>query len=555
MKNRRRTSVWMINSLLILLVTGCASSSSAITHPANATAKKPIPPLTKNNETSNQTEPTPSPGLSLQGVSKDWPTFGNNDWEDRFSPLTALSPQSATKLRPDWTVTLPGESGSNESFPLESHGILYVTAMDASVHAIRVSDGKLLWTYKPVLHLLDGIPTINRGVALGDGNVYVLTADDRLIALRESTGQPVFDVSVANEAKGYFESMAPLYAAGRVYVGSAGGDEGTRGFEAAYDAKTGSRLWQTYTIPARGSGWLSASGSHGGGAVWNIPAFDAATNSLFFGTGNPSPDYYGVTRPGANPMTDSVVSVDAASGSVHWFDQEVPHDLWDYDVASPPMLFPVDGQLAVGEAGKDGMWYEWNATTGESLTPPTAFVKVAHTPPTAAGVREWPGSEGGANYGPSAYDPLTGMAIIAGINGSQVVHAAPTSHSGYRVDDGTYAQSPPSGDWTGTITAIDVKTGKIQWQVATPTPPIGGVTVTAGGVVLYGQSNGALTAVDGKTGSTIWQTAVGGPIGSAPIVYETGGRTYVSVVVGGAASLAGLFPYQGSQEVKTFLLN
>ena len=490
---------------------------------------------------------------ALPGLSDNWPTFGNNLWQNRVSPIARTVPNPKQQWRLLYSLPVSA-SGGSESFPLEENGILYFTTMLARVIAMDAATGRVLWTYTPKLQLLQAIPTINRGVALGDGKVFVLTADDKLIALSQSTGSLIYQVTVADEAKGYFESMAPLYAKGKVFVGSAGGDEGVRGFEACYDAATGARIWQTYTVPKRGQGWLPSTGQHGGGAVWNVPAYDPGTQQLFFGTGNPSPDFFGASRPGPDPMTDAVVAVQSTTGRVNWYQQEVAHDLWDYDVASPPMLFSVGGQLAVGEAGKDGQWYEWYAKTGNPVFAPIAFVKQQHSPPTATPTLEWPGSDGGANYGPSAYNPAQHTVLITGINGPEYLRALPTSHTSYRVDDGTSAQAAPVGDWRGTLTCIDTLTGKVVWQNQLATPAIGGVTTTLGGTAYFGEANGWLYGVDVSNGKTVWAYHAGIPAASAPIVYQTGQQVYLTYVLGQSGSLQGLFPYQGETRILTFRL-
>lgn len=427
-----------------------------------------------------------------------------------------------------------------------------MTTSQARVVALDAWSGRVLWQYGPTLHLAQGIPEANRGVAVGPKFVYVLTADDQLIALRPGNGTPVFDVKVADVNIGYFETMAPLYANGRLIVGASGGDEGVRGFVAAYGANTGRFLWRFYTIPARGSGWVPATGDHGGGAVWTTPAYSPLTGIAYIGTGNPSPDYYGVVRPGPNLYTDSVIALDIASGKLRWYRQEVPHDLWDYDAASPPVLFPGRGGLAVGEAGKDGFWYEWNAATGRALTRPVAFVKEAHSPPTASGVMEWPGADGGANYGPTAYDPATKNVYIAGINGPEVLYAGPTQHSSYQTDFGTHQGPAPRSDWKGTITAVNTLSGRIVWQIRTPSPAIGAVTYDGNGTVSFGLADGGLYMLSAATGHMIWHTRLGAPIGTAPTVYRRSGQTYLAVTTGGSASLASLFPWSGPDRIIVF---
>jgi len=480
----------------------------------------------------------------------DWPGAGNTPWNERYSPVAALGPATAADLQPAFSVPLGPAGTSQEAFPVEAGGVLYLAATGDRALAVDATTGAVRWQYDPgPLHGPSWAPEDTRGVGLGTSRVYLLTADDRLIALDRTTGKPAFTVTVADPAQAYFESMAPLVAGRAVVVGSAGGDEGARGFVAAYDGNTGARLWQLYTVPARGQGWMPAGGFHGGGVVWTTPAYDPASGRIFFGTGNPSPDYFGQARPGPDPYTDSVLAATLSAGSIAWAAQEVPHDLWDYDAASPPVLFQDGATVAVGAAGKDGYWYEWNTADGRPLTAPVAFVKEAHSPPAPGGTVEWPGPDGGANYGPTSYDPALQFAFVAGINGPERIYGAPAAHANNTVDLGTGQGGVPGQTWTGTITAIDVRTGKVAWQIDTATPPIGGSCVTAGGLLLFGQENGELEGVDAATGDVVWKRALGAPVGTAPMVYEVGGQVYVAVVTGGAESLKGLFPSRAPGEL------
>jgi alcohol dehydrogenase (cytochrome c) len=298
-------------------------------------------------------------------------------------------------------------------------------------------------------------------------------------------------------------------------------------------------------------------GEHGGGAVWTTPAYDPESKRLYFGTGNPSPDYFGEARKGPNPYTDSVVAIDVTTGKMVWYQQEVAHDLWDYDVASPPMLFRNQSKLLVGEAGKNGFWYEWDAATGEPYTTPAPFVKQDHKPPTAEGTKVWPGPAGGANYGPSAYNPLTKQVYVAGINGPEILYAKAKDHGVGELDFGTGQKPAPAEEWSGTITAIDTETGKQSWQIKTPTPAIGGVSVNAGNLVVFGQSNqkGTVEAVSADTGELVWKVDTGAPIGSAPIFYRLNGHSFMTVVTGGAKSLLSLYPYNGLAHVLTYRID
>jgi alcohol dehydrogenase (cytochrome c) len=490
-----------------------------------------------------------------QPASANWSLSGQNAWADRTAPVAALTPQTASQLSLAFSVPLGPAGSNNECYPLEQDGVLYVTGPGDLVEAISAASGKVLWSYRPAaIHQPVWAPVATRGVALGDGLVFLLAADDQLTALDAKTGAVRYSVQVASPAQGYFETMNPVFAKGKVIVGSSGGDEGNRGFVAAYDAPTGQEAWRFYTIPARGTSWVPATGHHGGGAVWTSPTYDPQNGLLYVPVGNPSPDYFGVVRPGPDLYTDSVVALRIGNGTVAWYRQEVPHDLWDYDVASPPLLMSVNGTTDVAEAGKDGYLYAWNAGTGASAFAPVAFVREDHSPPTPQGVVEWPGADGGANYGPSAYDPRTGLIFVSGIQGGMLVRSETTAVPAQPLDFGTSAIDALGTSWTGTITAVDAKTGKIGWQDATPSPAIGGVTAVRGGVLLFGQENGTLEAVDASSGKAVWADETGMPIAAAPIVYRIGGIIYVAVVTGNSASLRSRFPSQAPSELLVFRL-
>ncbi|MCL6548353.1 MAG: PQQ-binding-like beta-propeller repeat protein, partial [Alicyclobacillus sp.] len=299
-------------------------------------------------------------------------------------------------------------------------------------------------------------------------------------------------------------------------------------------------------IPPKGQGWLKGGKFQGGGAVWMPAAIDPDTGILYFGVGNPAPDFYGKDRPGANKYTDSVVALDAKTGKLIWARQEVSHDLWDYDAASSPMVLTatVHGkkEKVVVEGGKDGQWYAWDAKTGKVIYNGVPFVTIKHPAPTPQGVLEYPGALGGENYAPETYDPGSNYALIPGVEDPMLIIAAKNdadvaknNQTPGAVDFGTTMGNPP-GNITpsGTITAIDLNTGKKVYQIKTDTPMRGGFTSTASGIAFYGDGYGYLNAMDVKTGQILWSFQTGAPIGSAPAIYQIGGKEYVAISVGGA---------------------
>jgi glucose dehydrogenase len=476
-----------------------------------------------------------------------WPFFGGTSDNTRYSPLGQVSAGNVGRLGVAWTREEGFGQTAWESFPVVIGDTMYLTTSTNEVWALNAATGEMRWSYTPVPHvsffssISGGGATFpaNRGVAVAGGTVYELTFDCRLIALDARSGRPRWQVTVADPAQGYYETTAPAVWNGLVFAGSSGGDSGARGFIAAYSARTGRQAWRRYTVPAPGHDWMPAAGRHGGGAVWMPPVIDTATGILYAATGNPSPDFVGAVRPGADPYTDGILALDARTGRVTWFTSLVGHDVSDYDAASPPVLFrtgPAGTPVhAVGEAGKSGLFVLLDPATGRALHAPARFVTIG----AASGVT-CPGELGGSNYSPVGYDPGTGLAFVSGINycGNYVrddpkavaAHQAGTPDLGGDV-------APAQDKATGTFTAIDVTTGAVRWQRATPAPMLGGATV-AGGLVFAGSVDGTLYGFDAATGAIRWRRDLGAGLGSAPVVYAIAGREYLAVVSGGAAIAA-----------------
>jgi glucose dehydrogenase len=271
------------------------------------------------------------------------------------------------------------------------------------------------------------------------------------------------------------------------------------------------------------------------------PTIDTETGILYAGTSTPAPTIFGQGRRGPDLYTDSILAVDAATGKLRWYYQEVPHDLWGYGAASPPMLFDtrVDGRpvRAVAEAGKSGYVYILNAASGKPLFSPVAYVKEGHSPPTKKGTFVCPGSVGGSPYSPLAFDPQTAAAYVTGVNLCQILKVT-TSQQGGEKEYGGVRITPNGEKPTGTLDAVNVTTGKLLWKRAMPTPMIGGASTTASNLVFTGDQHGTLYAIDARTGKTLWSANLGLAFGSAPIVFSVGHTEYVAAAIGGSATTA-----------------
>lgn len=443
------------------------------------------------------------------------------------------------------------------------YGKVFMATADAGLVALDQKTGKVVW---------------NISLAAPDsGKAETTKALGASDPLRQAT---------VTGASGAGANMAPLVYKGKVIVGITGagyglhlegkkgqklgavvgmaGDYGLRGFLAAFDVETGREIWRWHTVADKGweGEWREATPDGaplprdiaaekaafakyadawktGGGSTWTTPALDPHLGVLFLGVGNPSPQMDGLTRPGDNLYTVSLVALDVESGKIRWYYQQVPHDLWGYDVASPPVLFDteVDGKKvsAVGQAGKTGWFYVNDRKTGTFLYKSEAFVPQENifTPPTKAGVRIAPGAGGGASWSPVSYDANTGIVYVAAVHMPTLytVKEAP-AEDGQPAQHYTTATMTDEPRW-GTLSAINTRTGKVVWQKKTEKPLIGGVVATKGGLVFVGEGNGRVAAFDARTGDLLWQFTTEPGVNAPPISYEVDGTQYVAIASGG----------------------
>jgi len=475
-----------------------------------------------------------------------WPSTEGPVTGGRYSPLAQINVHNVRHLAKAFAFTT--KVVGSENYPVVIGDTAYVTTQFGNVFAFNATTGSQLWSYSPTpTGALATHGYANRGVAVGDGNVYVLNGASDLVALNAATGTVKWSVATVPDAvkRGYYESTAPLFYDGVVYVGSSGGDSGVRGYEAAFSAKTGAMLWRFWTVPASGTGWTSAPGNHGGGAVWMVPTLDPSLGLMFISVGNPSPDFYANDRLGLNHWTDSVVALRLTTGKFVWGYDETPHDMWDYDTVAPVTLFPAQGLPALGSGNKGGIWYELDAKTGALITQPQAFVYQNHSTPPTSGPKaiEWPGYNDGAEWSAAAYDPQTGLAYEEGISGPSLEKAYPAvvaHHKVGQVDVATSFFPPPkNAKVTGTLTAFSADNGTVVWQKTEPVGLLGGATATAGGV-LFVQISGdsMIEALNARTGKVLWRARVSGPVDSGMSVYSVGGKEYLMVPVGGSGLTA-----------------
>ena len=480
------------------------------------------------------------------GSRSDWLLQGRNYSNTRYSPLDQITADNISGLRPAALVQT-GKLGSFEATPVVVDGVMYLTtpAMEdkMNVMALNAATGETYWTtsYKVTMpKACCGL--VNRGVAVGYGNVYVTTLDAKLLALDARTGKKQWETKLADPLAGYSETMAPQIYDGKVIVGSSGGEWPNRGFLAAIDAKTGKEAWRWHSTDPNtfaGDSWKT-----GGGMVWSTPAIDPKRGLVIFSTGNPNPDLNGSTRAGDNLYTDSIVALDVNSGKLKWYYQEVKHDLWDYDAASNVVLFDAkdkDGKTvpAAGEAGKVGWLFVVNRETGKLIRKSDALVKMTDTmftKPSKDGVMIMPGANGGAEWSPPAYSPENGLFYVMEMN--QLMNYTTDGATRYikgltRLGSTFLNVKGDKAKQSGVLDAVDVNTGKIAWQHDAPKPLIGGVLATAGNLVFMGEGDGWFDAFNAKSGKRVWRFNLGAGVNAPPVAYEVNGKEYIAVAAGG----------------------
>jgi alcohol dehydrogenase (cytochrome c) len=527
---------------------------------------------------------------SAEPAGNEWMTYGGNYFNQRYSSLNQINTSNVGQLKGAWTFNTGAfsDATSFESSPLVVGGTMYLTGPQSQVYALDARTGAEKWRYVPdysgttisgvtgasALPLCCG--QVNRGVAIGDGRVYVAQLDAKLTALDANSGNTLWSVQVDDPRAGYSETMAPLFYNGMVIVGISGAEYEIRGHVTAYDAASGSQMWRFYTIPGPGEfgsdTWPADMWQYGGGSMWQTPALDPDLGMLYIAVGNPSPDLDGTIRAGNNLFTESIVALDVRSGQRKWHFQEVHHDIWDYDAISPNVLFDVqmNGQTVkgIGQAGKTGWVYLLDRTNGQPLigidekqvpqlgaqntaaTQPypigDSFVPLACTEdigtyPTAGIFTPFrddpilicPGANGGTEWSPSSYSPQTNLMYVCGIHQPQVWTAKPDKIEQGTLRLGSAFVTPPGGKTSGTFTAIDVRTNRKAWQAEWDQMCIGGSLSTAGGLVFTGEGNGNVDAYDAKSGNRLWQFQTGAGANSAPVTYSIDGQQYVAVASGG----------------------
>jgi alcohol dehydrogenase (cytochrome c) len=483
-----------------------------------------------------------------------WLTYSGSYDGHRFSSNNQITPENAAGLRLLWMRQYE-TSEYIENSPLVVGGYMFVTTPPNRVEALDARTGALIWTYERVLpeHLSVCCGYGNRGLAVLGSTLFLGTLDAHLVALDIRTGRVSWDVAIADYRAGYSITGAPLALKNLVITGVAGGEYGIRGFIDARDASTGKEVWRFDTIPQPGQPgadtWQGNTWKNGGGPTWLTGSFDPDSNLIYWPTGNPSPNYEGEVRPGDNLYTNSVVALDADHGTLRWYFQFMPHDVFDWDATEILVLF--DGNLAgkrqrlMAQANRNGFFYVLDRETGrlrlaqpfakqtwadgfDSLGRP-AVSRTAH--PTTGGTALYPGVGGAANWESPSYSPRTGLLYIPMLDWGGIFYKG---HSEYRPGEfftGGFFQHFPDVRPQGAVRALNAVTGDVQWEHRNSASSVGGLLSTGGGVV-FGSQEQTFFALDANTGHELWRVSTGGHIAAAPITFLCAGKQMVTIAAG-----------------------
>ncbi len=556
MKIKSRFHALLATSALSLVIAAAASAQQPSPPPPVPETPQPVAPLLQNYK------PVTADRLK-QPEEGDWLMYRRTYDGWGYSPLSQITTANVGGLKPVWTLAT-GQVEGHQAPPIVKDGVMFVATPGNQVLAIDAKKGDILWRFKrPIPDDMLLLHPTSRGVGLLGDKVYFAAADAVLIALDAKTGKEVWKAPVEDYAHGYYMSLAPLVADGKVIVGVSGGELGVRGFVAAFDAENGKPLWKTYTVPApdepgsetwpKGDQWKT-----GGGSVWITANYDPETNLSYWGTGNGGP-WMGDQRPGDNLYTSSVIGLDTATGKIKGFHQYHPNDSWDWDEVSPPILvdYQHNGKTVKGlvDVARDG--YLWmlerngdkiNFVDGKPFVKQNVFGKLdpetgrpeinpGRQPGTGKKADFCPSLWGGKDWPPVAYSPKTRLLYIpANENLCGTIIGEPVTYTpGQRYVGATSTMYiAPGADHIGELQAWNLDTGQKVWSHPFATSQLWGPVLAIGGGVLFagGTNDRYFRAFDASNGKTLWEFRTGSGVNGVPVSFQLDGKQYIAVQSG-----------------------
>jgi alcohol dehydrogenase (cytochrome c) len=487
----------------------------------------------------------------------DWASYNGGMNGSRYSQLAQINRSNVSKLAPRWIYSL--NTARLQVTPVVVEGVMYVTSAN-ECYALDAGSGREIWHYqRPRTKGLIGNAAggVNRGVGVAGDRVFMVTDHAHIIALNRHTGSLLWETEMADWRQNYNATGAPLPIGNLVVTGTSGGDEGVRGFVAAFDQATGKEVWRFWTVPARGEPgsetWQGKGIAHPGGTTWMTGAYDPQLDTLYWPVGNPGPDLIGDDRLGDNLYTDSVVALDPKSGALKWHFQFTPHDVWDYDAQEPLALVDANWQgqprRLLVQANRNGFFYVLDRTNGAFLFG-TQYVKnvtwatgldnrgrpltAPNMEPSLEGKRVCPSLDGASNWYSASFNPATGLYYVQTNDKCGVFTRTPMEwEAGKGFMGGSFGQAP-NEPAQRVLRAIDIQTGKPVWELpqSGAVNSWGGVLSTAGGTVFFGEDSGALMAADAANGTPLWSFQTSQLWKASPMTYMFDNKQYVAIASG-----------------------
>jgi len=490
----------------------------------------------------------------------DWPTYNGQASGSRFSSLTQITPTNVARLTPRWIFSL-GNTARLQVTPVVVDGAMYVTSAN-ECYALDAGNGREIWHYRrPRTKDLVGNAAggVNRGVGVAGNRVFMVTDHAHIIALDRFTGRLLWETEMADWHQNYNATGAPLPVGGLVITGSSGGDEGVRGYVAAYDQATGKEAWRFWTVPRRGEPksetWQGKGIDHPGATTWLTGSYDPELDTVYWPTGNPSPDLIGDDRGGDNLYSDSIVALDAKTGALKWHFQFTPHDVWDYDAQETPALVDAiwrgQPRKLLVQVNRNGFMYVLDRTNGRflfgtqyarnvtwasGLTPEGRPIVVPDMEPTREGKRVCPSLDGASNWYSTSFNPGTGLYYVQTNDKCGIFTRVDMEWAAGKGFMGGSFKQAPDEPAQRVLRAFDIQTGKVVWELpqAGNVDSWGGVLSTASGVVIFGEDDGALMAADARDGTPLWSFPTNVLWKASPMTYMFDNTQYVAVAAGSA---------------------
>lgn len=502
--------------------------------------------------------------VNAEEEPQNWLMYSGTFDSKRHSRLDQVHNRNVRRLELKWTYQLSALDRA-ETTPLVVDGVMFITEAPSNVIAVDAVTGRPYWRYEHELpeDLRICCGRNNRGVAILGDTLYMSTLDAHLAAIDARTGNLLWASEAADYRSGYSKTAAPLIVKDKVVTGIAGGEFGIRGFLDAYNASTGTRDWRTYTIPGPDNpdnqSWSGDSWRTGGSPTWITGSYDPELDLVYWGTGNPGPDYNGDVRLGDNLYADSALALDGDTGNLNWYFQFTPHDVHDWDAIQIPVLadLEVDGRVrkVMMWANRNAFFYVIDRETGEYLSG-TPFAKQTwaegldesgrpirrpNTFPTPEGTLVAPDASGGTNWQSPTYSPRTELFYVMAFDGEAEFYIRDEAYiGGERFTGGGQQRMLPIDKYTSAVRAIDPRTGNRRWEYQVQPQTWSGLLSTAGDIVFGGTIDGYFYALDAVSGQELWHISLGAEVRAAPMTYAVDGQQYVTIAAGNVVYTFGL---------------